>query len=139
MEPPDLPSGPSVVLAVDLAVDEVLAFALHLPAALEVLVVDLVEADPAGLAGAVAEEPVGVVAPCVVDAAALVRGAEPRGGLLNVDVRDDVGGRVGRLGGRLVLVDVEADAGHGDALADQESDALEGQDGLRAVRERLVL
>jgi hypothetical protein len=139
LEPPNLPGDPAVVLAVDLAEDEGLTLTLNLPALLEVLIVDLVQADPTCLAGDVAEEPVRVVTPYVVNAAALVGRAEARGGLLNVDVGEDVAGGVGRLGGSLVLVDVECDAGHADALADQEADTLKKQDGLRAIRERLVL
>lgn len=80
-----------------------------------------------------------MLAPGVVDAAALVGRAEPRGRLLDINVREDLGGCVGRLGRRLVLVDVEGDAGQADALAGEVADALEGEEGVCAAGEGLVL
>lgn len=76
----------------------------------------------------------------LVEAALLPRALEAGGGdLLDVDVRDGVGGGGGGRGGALVLGDLEGDGGVGDGLAEEEGDALEGEAGLDAVGELLVL
>lgn len=139
LESPDLLSNPALLLVLSNVGDEALALALDLPALLEELVSDLVQADPAAAARHGTKQPVGVVAREVVEAAVLLRARQARRGLLDVDVRDDVGGGVGRLGRALVLLDLEGDGGQADALADQVADALQGENRLRGVGERLVL
>lgn len=110
------------------------------PPALEELVLDLRERDELGVALDVAEDPVRVGADDLVEAALLPRALEAGGGdLLDVDVRDGVGGGGGGRGGALVLGDLEGDGGVGDGLAEEEGDALEGEAGLDAVGELLVL
>jgi len=120
--------------------NEVLSTRLALqPPLLQVLVVNLVERDPARAAFNLAEEPVAVLAPLPVKATPLVGRAETRGGLLDVDVGEYVGRGVGRLRRRLVLVNVEFNTGQADGLADKKANALEREDRLGAVREGLVL
>lgn len=137
LEAPDLPGLPALGGVLGLA-EEVGAVGV-LPARLEVLVLDLGELDEAALAADVAEEPVRVLAVDVVEAAVLVRGGEARGRLGDVDVRHHVRRGAGRLGGRLVLVHLDDDAGDVDGLAEEVAQALEGEGRVGRVRELLVL
>lgn len=139
LESPDLLSNPALLLILSNVGDEALTLTLDLPALLEELVGDLVQRDPAAAARDGTKQPVGVVAREVVEAAVLLRARQARRGLLDVDVRDDVGGGVGRLGRALVLLDLDGDGGQADALADEVADALQGEHRLRGVGERLVL
>lgn len=110
------------------------------PVALQELIRDLRKRNELGVALDVAKDPVRMGADDLVKAALLPRALEARGGdLLDIDVRDGVGGGGGGLGGTLVLGDLEGDGGVGDGLAKEEGDALEGEAGLDAVGQLVVL
>lgn len=113
--------------------------ALDLPAALEKVVVDIVNRHPLRLAPNLAEDLVGVVARNVVEAALLLGGGDTSGRLVQVDVSDNVGGGVSLLGGCLVLVDVEGDGGEGDGGAHHVSHALDDEAGVGGSRKGFVL
>lgn len=138
LEAPDLVGDPLVVLRLDVAQNQRLALALDQPSLLQVLVGDVVEADPAGAALDVAKEPVRVLAPRVVEAAALL-GAHAAGRLVNVNVPAGLAGLVGRVGRRLVLVGLEGQRGGEDALAHEVADALDDEAGLARVGVGVVL
>ena len=146
LETPDLARDPAVVDAlgdrqhVRLALGADLFAVVLEPVALEEVVVDVVGAEEARAAAHLAVHPVLVLAVHKVEAALLGRARQARGGLDDVDARHlgAVLGR-GREGRVLVLRYVEVDGGQGDGLADEPADALEGEDGLGAVGERLVL
>lgn len=138
LEAPDLLGSPAFLLVLGRVCDEQ-AVVLNLPALLEVLVRDVAQFLPAAAALDGAKQPVGVLALKVVEAAVLLRAGQARRGLRDVDVGDDVGGRVGRAGRALVLLYLDGDGGEADAHADQETDALEFKHRLRGVRERFVL
>lgn len=137
LKAPDLGGDPSIALALDVAADEL--GLVGQPALLEEVVVDLVEGDELGVALDVAKQPVRVLAERLVEATVLLGARQARGRLHNVDVGEEVGRRVGRLGRGSVLVDVEGDGGNVDALAREVADALEREDGLGAIGESLVL
>lgn len=126
LEAPDLLSGPALLLVL-CDVGNELAVALNLPALLEEVVRDLIQLSPAAAALDGAKQPVGVLALKVVEAPVLLCAGQTRGGLLDVDVGDDVGGRVGSAGRAFVLLYLDGDGGQTDSLADQEADALKGK------------
>lgn len=103
------------------------------------LILDFVESNPQTLALNGAEQPVTMRPPLRVDGAALGSGLETGGGLLDVDVGEELGGGVGRAGGCGVLVDVECDGGGADGSAEEPGDALDGEDGVDGIGEGLVL
>lgn len=140
LETPNLLRNPSVVHALHVAKQIRLRLVLdRQPVALQVRILDFIQRNPARLALNVAKEPVRVGAEVVVEAALLVGRGQSAGGLIDVDVRVDVGAGVGGCGRGFVDVDIEVYGSQVDALADNVADALEGEDGLRAVGEGLVL
>src|SRR5262245_26921328 len=98
LKAPDLLGNPPLLLVLGKIVDEALAITLNDPVLLQELVTDLIQRDPAASAHNSAKQPVGVLAWVVVEAAVLLRARQAGRGLLDIDVHDDVGGRVGRLG-----------------------------------------
>lgn len=75
----------------------------------------------------------------VIQAPVLLGACQAGRGLVDIDVGEDIGGLVGFLGRRFVLVDGDGDGGVGDAFADQVSDALNDQGRLRGPGELVVL
>lgn len=138
LETPDLGGRPAGIQALDVAEDE-LAVSLGLPAVLQVGVLDLVQAEPCAAALDVAKQPVGVVAVGVVQAPVLLGVGEARGGLVDVDVDDGVGGLVRGLGRSLVLVHTEANGSIANPRADKVADALDGQGWIGRLGQLLVL
>lgn len=138
LEPPYLGRSPSIVHTVDVAEDK-FAVALDLPAALQVGVLDFIEGQPLAATSDGAEEPIGVFAGGVVEAAVLLGACEARGGLVNVDVGEAVARVMRWLGRSLVLSNGEGNGGVAYAGANDVSDALNDQSGVRGFGQCLVL
>lgn len=138
LESPDLGSSPSGILALNMAQDK-LAIALDLPPILQVRLLNLIQGDPGTPALDMAKQPVSVVAVGVIQASLLLGVGKPRSRLIDVDVGEDVGGLIRRLGGSLVLVHGDADGRIADASADEVSDTLDGQGGISRLGQLLVL
>lgn len=74
-----------------------------------------------------------------VDGVVFGSGFEIGGGLFDVDVGEEFGGGVGRVGGCGVLVDVECDGGGVDGSVEELGDVLDGEDGVDGIGEGFVL
>lgn len=138
LEAPDLDGSPAAGSADNVGLEEGFVV-LGIPALLEELVLDFGHLKPLGAAGDIAEDLVVRVTGNIVDAAVLVSGAQAASGLSDLNVPNIVRVSAGSLGRRLELVDVDADGGKVDTLADQVSDTLNGQTVLGRVRDGLVL
>lgn len=138
LEAPDLDGGPAAGSADDVGLEEAVVV-FGIPALLEELVLDLGHLEPLGAAGDVAKDLVVRVTGNIVDAAVLVSSAQTSSGLSDLDVPDIVRVSTGSLGRRLELVDIDADGGIVDTLADQVSNTLNGQAVLGRVGDGLVL
>lgn len=138
--PDDITRIRSLRLALHEGSDQLLGvIALDFPTALEEIILDVVNRHPLRLALDLAKDLVVVLARHVVEAALLLGGGDTGGRLVQVDVGDDVGGRVSLLRGCLVLVDFDGDGGHGDTSAGEVTNTLESQAGVCIAGDGFVL
>lgn len=135
LEPPDLSGSPAVVVTFHEAIDERLVdlFIVELPAFLEEFVIQLTEGDPMTTTPTRPEQPITVRTPRVVQTAVLLCASEASGGLLAVDMRENIGGGVGRFRWRLILIDGNRDAREPNAFTEEKPDALQCEAGLGRI------